>query len=211
MVYANWIEVHQLNYDLENYISNYRASDFFWPQIVIKLLDIELTMQNGRCEITTLVYKFHDFKNSYLKYFDNIFLKKAIAHRMLRQRDTGCCRSFITRLIFLLHGIVSLYMLYVNKNLFSQLLHLLLLFPLLLLFIESCFTLCLRKGKVCIYFLSWFFYQLSFLIISWSVSFVESSTCRLISGFSNLPTSIRASKVRPWDRESLYQGDPAEM
>ena len=34
---------------------------------------------------------------------------------------------------------------------------------------------------------------------------------RGISGFSHLPTSIRASKVRPWESESLCQGDQAEM
>ena len=39
------------------------------------------------------------------------------------------------------------------------------------------------------------------------VSFVEFKT----SGFLNLPTSIRASKVRPLDWESLCQADQAEM
>ena len=58
---------------------------------------------------------------------------------------SGYCRGFFTRFIFLIHGSLSLYILYVNKN--FENVHFLLALPLALLFAESVTTLCLRNGK----------------------------------------------------------------
>ena len=59
--------------------------------------------------------------------------------------SAGYWRGVFTRFIFMLHGLLAIYILYINKNLNN--IHLLLIVPLMLLFLESVTTLCIRRGK----------------------------------------------------------------
>lgn len=75
-------------------------------------------------------------------------------------------KGTLTRLIFILHGVVSFYLLYNKNNL--QLIHLLLIIPLAFLLLEGVVTLCFREGKESKYF--WpcgFFYIMTIVPIIW--------------------------------------------
>ena len=83
-----------------------------------------------------------------------------------RKKLSNTCKAVSTRLIFLLHGAVSIYLLYTKNNL--SIIYILLAIPMLLLIVESVITLCVRNGEESKYV--WFcglFYIATIVPIIW--------------------------------------------